>query len=153
MSHVPSTVAVLDTSVVVKWFRRGEEGTDQALMLRQAYLDGALGIAVPDLLLYELGNVLRYKPDLDSGKVSAAVESVLAMGLSLHAVTRERLTRAVELAFAHDVTIYDAAFIALAEELRSDFITADERLARRISGVDSVYTLWEIAPLLPPHAA
>jgi len=75
------------------------------------------------------------------------------MGLSLHAVTRERLVRAVEIAFAHDVTIYDAAFIALAEEFRSDFITADERLARQLSGIDSVYTLREIVPPSLPRAA
>jgi len=153
VSHVPSTVAVLDTSVVLKWFRRDETGAEEALALREAYLGGTLSITVPDLLLYELGSVLRYKPDLDCGKVRSAVESVLAMGLSLHAVTREGLIRAVEISFAHDVTVYDAAFIALAEELRSDFITADERLARRLSGIDGVYMLQEIAPPPFPRAA
>jgi len=144
--HVLSAVAVLDTSVVLKWFRQDETGAEEALALREAYLDGALSIAVPDLLLYELGNVLRYKPDLDSDAVGAAVESVLAMGLSWHAVTQERLIRAVEIAFAHDVTVYDAAFVALAEELRADFVTVDERLVRQVPGIDRVYTLREIVP-------
>ncbi len=153
MSHVLSTMAVLDTSVVLKWFRRDETGAEEALALREAYLDGALSIAVPDLLLYELGNVLRYKPDLDSDKVTAAVESVLAMGLSLCAATHERLIRAVEIAFVHDVTVYDAAFVALAEELQADFVTADERLAHRFVGVDRVYTLRETVPSTASGAA
>jgi len=143
VSHVLSTVVVLDTSVILKWFRQDETGVEEALALREAYLDGALSIAVPDLLLYELGNVLRYKPDLDSDKVTAAVESLLAMGLFLHAVTQERLILAVEVAFTHDVTVYDAAFVALAEELQADFVTADERLAHRLRGMDRVYTLRE----------
>jgi len=150
VNYVPSTVVVLDTSVVLKWFRQGEVGAEKALALRAAYLDGALGIAVPDLLLYELGNVLRYKPDFDSNKVTAAVESVLAMGLSWHAVTQDRLVRAVEIAFTHDVTVYDAAFVALAENLQADFVTADEQLAHRLLGVEKVYTLREV---IPPRAA
>jgi len=153
VNRVPSTVIVLDTSVVLKWFRRDEEGVEKALALRGAYLDGALGIAVPDLLLYELGNVLRYKPDLDGNKVTAAVESVLAMGLSWHAVAQKRLIRAVEIAFAYDVTVYDAVFVALAEELQADFITADEQLVRRLSGMDRVCMLREIVPPSPPRAA
>ena len=153
MRRVLSTTAVLDTSVVLKWFRRDETGAEKALALREAYLDGILGIAVPDLLLYELGNVLRYKPDLDSDKVTAAVESVLAMGFSLHAVTQERLIRAVEIAFAHDATVYDAAFVALAEELQADFVTADERLARRLWGMDRVYMLREAVPPTSSGAA
>lgn len=153
VSHVLAAVAVLDTSVLLKWFRQDEEGAEKALALREAYLDGALGIAVPDLLLYELGNVLRYKPDFDSDRVTAAVESVLAMGFSWHAVTQERLIRAVEIAFAHDVTVYDAACVALAEELQADFITADERLVRRLSGMDGVYTLREIVPPPSPRVA
>jgi hypothetical protein len=33
---------VLDTSVVIKWFRQGEVLASQALALRDAYLDGRI---------------------------------------------------------------------------------------------------------------
>jgi len=56
--------ALLDSSVILKWFRRNETWREVALQLRQTYLDGHMLIYVPDLLIYEIANVLRYKPDL-----------------------------------------------------------------------------------------
>ncbi len=51
--------AVLDSSVVMKWFCE-EEDTDIALSLRERNINGELMIAVPDLSLYEVANALRY---------------------------------------------------------------------------------------------
>lgn len=42
--------AVLDTSVIAKWFRQGEVGGGDALEYRAAYLEGRLSIIVPTLL-------------------------------------------------------------------------------------------------------
>ena len=70
---------VLDTSVVIKWFRQGEVLADQSLALRKAYLDGQIEITVPSLLAYELTNVLRYKGDLTTGQVQDAVQSLFDM--------------------------------------------------------------------------
>ena len=64
---------VLDTSVILKWFRQGEVLPPQALSLSDAYLDGRVTIAVPSLVAYELTNVLRYKKDLATDQVQEAV--------------------------------------------------------------------------------
>jgi predicted nucleic acid-binding protein len=69
-----SRSVLLDSSVVIKWFRKDEVLRDRAIQLRQAYLDGQLTIYVPDLLVYEIANVLRYKPDLDRAQVQKALE-------------------------------------------------------------------------------
>jgi predicted nucleic acid-binding protein len=69
--------AVLDSSVVLKWFRKDEIWRDSALQLRQTYLDGHMLIYVPDLLIYEIANVLRYKPDLTHPQVQKALASLL----------------------------------------------------------------------------
>lgn len=53
-------VVVLDTSVIVKWLRQREIQADQALALRDAYLNGQVAITVPLLVAYELANVTRY---------------------------------------------------------------------------------------------
>jgi predicted nucleic acid-binding protein len=135
--------AVLDTSVVIKWYRQEEVLAGQALALRGAYLAGQMAIAAPSLLVYELANVLRYKRDLTAGQVQQAVQSLFDMGLELlpplEAVTR----RAVELAWAYDTTVYDATFAALAESLGAVFVTADERLARRLQALPFVRFLGE----------
>lgn len=123
---------VLDTSVVIKWFRQGEVLADQALALRKAYLDGQITITVPSLLAYELTNVLRYKRDLTTGQVQDAVQSLFDMRLEWLLPSSVAMRRAVEIARGHETTVYDATFAALAETLEATFITADERLVRRL---------------------
>ena len=83
MNEIPaeSAVLILDTSVVIKWYRQGEGLADRALALRDAYLDGQIAIVVPSLLAYELSNVLCFKQDLTTEDVKAAIESLYDMGL------------------------------------------------------------------------
>jgi hypothetical protein len=54
------------------------------------------------------------------------------MGLEWVLPTSAAMRRAAEIAYACETTIYDAAFVALAESLSAIYITADERLARRL---------------------
>ena len=77
------TRAVLDTSVVIKWFRTFEPARDKVLYLREKFLDEKLTLAISDLLLYELTNVLRYKPDLSSPTVISILQSVLEMKMEI----------------------------------------------------------------------
>jgi len=137
---------VLDTSVVIKWFRQGEVLAGQALALRDAYLDGEVAVSVPTLLVYELANVLRYKEDLTTDQVQEAVQSLFNMGLEWVSPTGALMRRAVEIARACDTTVYDAAFAALAEPLSATFITADERLVHRLAPRACVRFLGDLSP-------
>ena len=49
---------VLDASVVLKWIFDDEDGGEQATRLKDAHVAGHEIVAVPDLLFYEIGNVL-----------------------------------------------------------------------------------------------
>ena len=135
-------VIVLDTSVVLKWFlREGEAGREQALTLRQTYLEGHAQLLVPGLLLYEVANVLRYKQDWDASRVAQAIHSILALKLQIIPVSSALLQRAVKLAYKHDLAVYDAFFVALAEENQAVFITADQKAARRLRELPHVRSL------------
>jgi predicted nucleic acid-binding protein len=48
------------------------------------------------------------------------------------------IERAVRLFFSYGITVYDAAFLALAESLKVPFVTADEKLSERLFGVPYV---------------
>ncbi len=136
---------VLDTSVVVKWFRQGEILAAPALKLRAAYLDGQIAVFAPALLAYELANVLRYKADLTAGQVQDAIRSLFDMGLEWVLPTSAAMRRATEIAYACEATIYDAAFVALAESLSATYVTADERLAHRMEAYPFVRFLGDVA--------
>jgi predicted nucleic acid-binding protein len=135
---------VLDTSVVIKWFRQGEVLADQALALREAYLDGQIAITVPSLLAYELTNVLRYKGDLTTSQVQDAVQSLFDMRMEWVLPSEVAMRRAVEIARANETTVYDATFAVLAEALEATFITADERLGRCLATLPFVRFLGEM---------
>lgn len=144
--QLPRSV-LLDSSVVIKWFRKDEVLRDRAIQLRQAYLDGRLTIYVPDLLVYEIANVLRYKPDLDRAQVQQALESLFAMQIKIKDITGEVIRRAIEIAYSYGITVYDAAFVAMAEHLETDFITADEKLGQTLQNISYVRYLADLASL------
>lgn len=145
MSFRPSGPVVLDSSVIIKWFRKHEPLQEQALELRRAYLDGSLFIHVPDLLIYEIANVLRYKPDMDQAKVRQATQSLFDMQIEIDYTGPKIMGNVIEMAYSYDVTVYDAAFVALAEQLEAHFITADEGLAQKLHGVHYVYQLSDLS--------
>lgn len=131
--------ALLDSSVVLKWFRRDEVWRDVALQLRVAYIEGRMVIYVPDLLTYEIANVLRFKPDLSQGQVQAALNSLYDMQIRIVKGSREVVKEAIRLAYLYDVTVYDAVFVAIAENLSVPFITADDKLSQKLAKASNVH--------------
>ena len=131
--------ALLDSSVVLKWFRRDEVWRDVALQPRLAYIEGRIVIYVPDLLTYEIANVLRFKPDLSQGQVQAALNSLYDMQIRIVKGSREVVKEAIHLAYLYDVTVYDAAFVAIAENLSVPFFTADDKLSQKPAKASNVH--------------
>lgn len=128
---------VLDASVVVKWFSE-EEYTDKALRIRERFLRGEENIVIPDLLLYELANALRYNRGFDSIDVRDALVSIFEMQIDIIVPISALMTSAIALAFEHNITVYDAFYVALAKESGLSLITADDRLYKRTSGLNLV---------------
>jgi len=131
---------VVDSSVVIKWFS-DEEDTEKALKIREDFLKGKNIIAVPDIQIYEIANALRYKKNITMEEVIAYTRSLIDIGMVIVIPTADTIKSAVEVAFQHDITIYDAYFISLAKELNFSFITADEKLYRKIEKLKFVNLL------------
>jgi len=96
-------------------------------------------IYVPDLLTYEIANVLRFKPDLSQGQVQAALNSLYDMQIRIVKSSREVVKEAIHRAYLYDVTVYDAAFVAIAENLSVPFITADDKLSQKLAKASNVH--------------
>jgi predicted nucleic acid-binding protein len=60
--------------------------------------------------------------------VSDAVKSIIVLGVQILVPTTHLLTNAISLGFTYGITVYDAVYVALAEELNYDFLTADKKL-------------------------
>lgn len=118
---------VLDSSIIIKWFCQ-EDDTDVALEFRENFTKGKVNIAIPDLVIYEIGNALRYNKTVTQKDVQEAVKSIIDLGIDIIVPTKNVIDTALSLAFEHDITFYDAYYVALAKELNFTFVTADKQL-------------------------
>lgn len=69
------------------------------------------------------------------------------MQIKIEDITAGVISRAIEIAYSYDITVYDAAFVAMAEHLETDFITADEKLGQKLQNISYVRYLADLAPL------
>ncbi|MFH1612262.1 MAG: type II toxin-antitoxin system VapC family toxin [bacterium] len=135
-------IYILDTSVVIKWFSKTDEGDlEKADWLRESYLEEKVQLLFPDLLFYELNNVLRYKPDFDSEKIKKAVATIELMEIPIQSYRQQIGTEAVKLAIQYDITVYDSYFIALAKEESFKLITANHEVYKKVSSLPWVVYL------------
>lgn len=131
---------LLDSSVVVKWFRN-EVDSDKALAIQSESLRGKLDVQIADLTYYETANALRYSGEFTSDQVCECLESIVTLGVGAYALDLDILKSAVEGSFEKGISIYDAYLIALANGYGLAFVTADAKLFAGVKGDDSVLLL------------
>lgn len=134
---------VLDASVILKWFLE-EEYSEVALEFRNKFISGNYNLALPDLIIYETANALRYERAFSPNTAFEAVTSLIDLGIDIIVPTPGLVKLALGIAYEKKVTAYDAIYIALAHELRYDFVTADEKLYRKVRDFRSTKLLNEI---------
>ncbi|MCI0439399.1 MAG: type II toxin-antitoxin system VapC family toxin, partial [Chloroflexi bacterium] len=108
---------VLDASVVAKWFTRHEEiEREAALGLRRRYLAGEIRLLVPDLCLIEVANAIRFSSRAKEELVSEALEAMRGLSLEVTPTGWNLLLRANAISWKSQTTLYDAVYVALAEQ-------------------------------------
>ncbi len=142
METCPETV-VVDASVVAKWFVH-EADEEKALKIRAAQVDGRVNLIAPDLLLYEVSNVLRFRPDITEKECSENIEAVFSFGIELISPSSESLSRGIALARRLDLSVYDACYLAIAERLGAALVTADAKIAHNSLEQHDVFLLSEL---------
>lgn len=142
MSAKTLTPAVVDASVVVKWLLP-EPDSAAALEYRRRWVVQRIVPAAPDFLLIELHNVFWKK--LQRGEITSEAPVLAAaptFGLELNWYAFEPLLPlAWRLACQLEISMYDALYAALAQQLQAPFYTADAQLVRRLGRSVDVRTL------------
>jgi len=126
------TLLILDASVAVKWFTM-EPLRDKALIIRDKYVNGELDLEAPSLLYYEVANALRYNPRFGIEEVRSAVRALEDLAITIYDFKGELASRAVELAYRFGITVYDAAYVALAAIRNATLYTADKEVVMKAS--------------------
>jgi predicted nucleic acid-binding protein len=142
---------VVDASVAVKWLVP-EAGTDAALALH-----ASPSLIAPELIVAECANILWKKVGRGGLSISQALlaaETLEHWSLTLYpmgSLVRAATRLAIEL--GHPA--YDCVYLALASREKCPFVTADERLVRkiaggRVAGLPEVLMLAQAAKLVSP---
>jgi predicted nucleic acid-binding protein len=128
---MPAIDVVSDASVALKWFHaEGEPEVEPARRLLEAYEQRLIALHVLNLTAYEVGNaLLRGRASASAERVAIVLESLTAICPQLSPTTRE-LREAASLAEEHDLTLYDAAYAAVARARGAELATADQALLR-----------------------
>lgn len=120
---------VIDASIAVKWVVE-EVGTPQALVLRQK-----ARLIAPELLVAECASILWKKVQRrELSKAEALLAARLLQGADIELLpTRSLLEAAARIAIDLEHPAYDCLYLALAIANDCRFVTADERLLRKLA--------------------
>ena len=129
---------VIDASVILKWFSQaGENDLDIAIQLRKDFRERNIDLSAPELLIYEIANVLRYKKILNEDIIHKAISSIYDMDILLP-VNPGVMTRAVTIARQYHITVYDSSYLSFAQSVGCHLITADKKLYQKIKGLPGI---------------
>lgn len=130
MNSKNPTNIILDSSVIAKWFFPSEEDSEIALKIRDLFLSKEISISAPFLIYYEVNNLIHTAVKnlrINEKLAKEAYQGFLELDLITYS-SKELMNLALEKSISLDISSYDASYLALAEYLKTPFITADQKL-------------------------
>lgn len=144
---------VLDTSVAVKWYLP-EELHDEAIGLLRRAEAGDVDLRAPGTVQPEFFNALWWQHrreglPLDSVRI---LWGQFALDPVVLYAPEDLMPRATDIALQTRVIIYDALFLALAENAETVVVTADGKLLKALEGTPYAHLahpLTDVGSLVP----
>lgn len=126
---------VVDASVGIKLFVTEPDSAQADALFARLTEERPSTFYVPDLFFVECANILwKYVRRFGYPAANARQDVADLQQLRLQTVsTADLLLPALELALAYDLTVYDACYAALAQEIGCPLITADAALRRQLT--------------------
>lgn len=141
-------VVVVDASVATKWFVEEEHSTN-ALELRDDYVNGLVDIEAPELMPFEVINALRYNPEFGEEDLKDSAKALERYSLQLFPLLGELAEKTIENALKYGITVYDSAYVSLAELEGKRLYTSDERLITKLKVVPWIHHIGEYKAKAP----
>ncbi|MEK6657041.1 MAG: type II toxin-antitoxin system VapC family toxin [Nitrospirota bacterium] len=127
---------VIDASVATKWHLDDEEFIDEAIAIKDAFLENKIELIAPFILPVEWANAINIAikrqrfPEEEWKDALGEIEDMQISVINRHGL----LFSAWATARRFDKSIYDGMYIALAEAENCDLITGDRRLFNSVRG-------------------
>ena len=119
---------IIDASVVFKWYyKKDEEDLDKAETLYDLIISNDGILLAPELLIYEILNILRLKEEIDDD-VAGLIISEIYDTLIILGMDKDLLKNAFSYSRELDISFYDSVYISLSKKYEASLITADKKL-------------------------
>lgn len=143
---------VVDASVAVKWHLRDEGLVQEAEALLDRYLARRLTLAAPSFIRYELANTLeqaRRQERITADQATKELVTFLQLRVHAEQDTDALVELARDVAERIGASVYDATYIAFAEQTGLGFVTDDRQLLTRVANYPiEAFHLSEVLTLL-----
>ncbi len=116
---------IVDASVALKWFMPADREPDAELARE---IVGRLALRTTSLAIYEVGNILTRHSGWPASDIANALKLLRGTCGEPIALTATDESRAAALALEHDLTFYDASYVAIAQRTRRRLLSADRDL-------------------------
>lgn len=123
-------MAVVDASVILKWYLSDEEYSQKAIGLLDKYISNKLDFVAPSLLEYEVMNgliIAQKRGRVEEEKILTAIDGFVNLEIKLKNLS-SLYQRVIHYCKVYNFSAYDASYLSVAEEQGVSMITADERL-------------------------
>lgn len=128
---------VVDASVVIKWYSEEKDSIKAEGMLFDLK-KGIIQVFAPSLLIYEVGNALYKGKKFEEERVLLAMETLFDSGIEFFPIDEALAISTAHFMVRHNITFYDAAYVALASVLNIPLISADEKGHKKIKEITAI---------------
>jgi predicted nucleic acid-binding protein len=119
---------VLDSSVIVKWFSfKEEEYIDKAAVILELYKENKIDIFIPELVIYEVSNALRYNENFSSNEVREIIKYLVNLELNTINLNSHIIDEAIKYAYDGKITVYDAIFLVISDVFKIPLVSANPK--------------------------
>lgn len=123
------TIAI-DASVVLKWYLDDEIHGNEALTMLNSFVDNEIDLVAPALLEYEVISgliIAQRRGRIPESTLVDAISAFQALNIRMEHIS-ELCLRVLFYSKKYDRSVYDAAYLAIAEQFKAEFVTADKAL-------------------------
>ncbi|MCK4931004.1 MAG: type II toxin-antitoxin system VapC family toxin [Candidatus Aminicenantes bacterium] len=134
---------VIDASVVLKWYLSDEKHGYTALQILDKYVSYEIEILAPSLLEYEVLNglfIARKRGRIQEEMVVTAVEGFLSLEIQQKDISFF-YPEVLHFSESYNLSIYDASYLAVANEEGALLVTADKNLYNKVK-TDLKWVKW-----------
>ncbi|MBM3705050.1 MAG: type II toxin-antitoxin system VapC family toxin [Actinobacteria bacterium] len=134
---------IFDSSVIFKWYHfEKEDNLEISKMLYEKTISKCFHVLSPDLLIYELVNIFRFRTDIYPELLKKILEEISIILIFIR-LENQDYVNAYEVSRKTGSSIYDSMYIAISEKYRAQFVTADKKLYRIFKPLNYGITMLE----------